>query len=71
MLRQIELICPIHLPLETVRCGHKVLIIVDLTVIVGDPQGIIDQQLMPHPHLLNIIILLIGFIITLNEGRHS
>jgi hypothetical protein len=40
-----------------------------ISLIVGDPQGILDQQFIPHPHLLNIIMLLIGFIITLNEDK--
>jgi hypothetical protein len=40
-----------------VRTGHKVLMKVgnNSLLIVGDPKGILDQQLMPHPiHLLNI-----------------
>jgi hypothetical protein len=31
----------------------------NILLIVGDLQGILDQQLMPHPnHFLNIIILI-------------
>ncbi len=42
--------------------GHKVLMEVDdnICLILGDLQGILDQQLRPRPiHLLNIIIILI------------
>jgi hypothetical protein len=47
-----------------VRAGHKVLLFDDnIFLIVGDPQGLLDQQLSPHPiHLLNIIIGLISYI---------
>ncbi len=41
------------------RAGHKVLVDVDgnILLIVGDLEGILDQQPRPHPiHLLNIII---------------
>jgi hypothetical protein len=38
---------------------------------VGDPRGIFDQLLMPHPiHSLNIIIILIKYIIiNLKENK--
>jgi hypothetical protein len=42
-----------------VHAGHEVLMEVDdnIVLIVGDQQGILDQQLRPHIiHLLNIII---------------
>jgi hypothetical protein len=47
--------------LETVteRSGHKVLIEVDdnISLIVGDPEGILDWQMKPHlRRSLNIII---------------
>jgi hypothetical protein len=33
----------------------------NVSLIIGDPQGILDQQLWPHPILLlNIIIILIN-----------
>ncbi len=41
--------------------GHKVLMEVDDNplIIIGDPQGILDQQLSPHSmHLSNILWLL-------------
>ncbi len=41
------------------HAGHEVLMEVDdnIVLIVGDQQGILDQQLRPHIiHLLNIII---------------
>ncbi len=65
MVRPIEL-APIHLPLEdvTVRAGRKVLMEVDdkSALIVGNLQGILGQQLRPHPvHLLNIIYLLLNY----------
>ncbi len=47
------------------RVGHKVLIKADdgISLIGGDPRGILDQQLRPHPiHILNIITILINFI---------
>jgi hypothetical protein len=35
-----------------------------ISIIFGDPQGILEQQLRPHPiRLLNIIIILITCII--------
>jgi hypothetical protein len=36
---------------ETVRVGNKVWMEVDdnMLLIVADPQGIIEKQLMPHP----------------------
>ncbi len=35
----------------------------NIALIVGNPQGILDQQLIPPPiQLLNIIILLLNFI---------
>jgi hypothetical protein len=45
--------------------GHNVLMVIDLYfLIVGDPQGILDQQLKTHPILsLNIIIMLNNYII--------
>jgi hypothetical protein len=48
-----------------VPAGHKVLMVVDyISLIVGDPQGFIDQLLWPNPiHLLIIIVILIGCII--------
>jgi hypothetical protein len=49
-----------------VRAGHKVLMEVDdsILLIVGDPQGIFDQQLRPHQiHLINITFLIINYII--------
>jgi hypothetical protein len=49
----------------TVHAGHKVLIEVDLYFTdVGDPGGILDQQLRPHPiHLQSLInIILISYI---------
>jgi hypothetical protein len=56
---------PIHLSLEevTVHAGHNVLMEVDnkISLIIGDPRGIIDQQVRPHAiHLLNIIITLMN-----------
>ncbi len=54
-----------HLSLEVVvHSGHEVLIEIDnyISLIVGDPLGILDQQLRPHPiHLLNIIIIFINY----------
>jgi hypothetical protein len=50
-----------------VQAGRKVLIEVDdnISLIVVDPQEILDQQLNPRPtYLLNIIIVLI------NENKH-
>ncbi len=49
----------IHMSLEqvTMRAGRKVLMYVDnnILLIVGDPQGILNQKLRPRPiHLLNI-----------------
>ncbi len=36
-----------------------------ISLIVGDPQGILDQQLRPHPiNVLNIIIILTDYVIT-------
>ncbi len=51
----------IYLSLEefVVHVGHKVLMEVynNSALIVGDPQGILGQQLWPHQvHFLNIII---------------
>jgi hypothetical protein len=51
-------VAPIHLSLDDiiVRAGHKILIEINnyISQIVGDPQGILDQQLMPYPiHLLS------------------
>jgi hypothetical protein len=57
----------ICLPLEgvAVRASHKVLMELDnnISLIVGYPQGVLGQQLRPHPiHLLNItIIILINY----------
>jgi hypothetical protein len=47
----------------TVNASHEVLMEVDdnMSLIVGDPQGILDQQLRPIP-LLNIIIILMNYI---------
>jgi hypothetical protein len=42
-----------------------------IALIVGDPQGILDQDLRPHPHLLDIIIILISYIIKLYKMRTS
>jgi hypothetical protein len=47
-----------------VRTSHKVLMEVEdnCALIVSDPQGILDQQLRPHPiHVLNIIFILITY----------
>jgi hypothetical protein len=44
-----------------VHTGYKVMLEVDgnILLIVGDPQGILDQQLGPRAiHLLNIIIFI-------------
>jgi hypothetical protein len=49
-----------------VRADRKVLMEVDYSssLIFGNPQGILSQQLRPRPiHLLNIIITLINWII--------
>ncbi len=59
-----------HLSLEevAVRAGHKVLMDVDdkILLIVGIPQGNLDQQLMPHPiHFLNIIFITLNICIKL------
>ncbi len=66
MVRPLEY-SPIHLSLEevTVHAGHKVLMEVDdnTLLIIGNPRGILDQQLRPHGiNLLNIIITLINYI---------
>ncbi len=55
------------LPLEevAVRAGHKVLMGVDdmISLIVGDPQGILDEQPRPHPiYLIDIVVLSINYI---------
>jgi len=52
----------IHLSLEevAVHAGHKVLMDVDdiILLIVGIPQGILDQQLRPRPiHFSNIMFI--------------
>jgi len=47
------------LPTVAICADHKVLMEVDdnISLTVCDAQGILDQQLRPHPiHLLNIII---------------
>jgi hypothetical protein len=46
---------------ESVHVGHNVLNKVDnISLIVGNPQGILEQLLRPRPiHLLNIIVILI------------
>jgi hypothetical protein len=44
-----------------VHAGHEVLMEIDnsILLIVGDAQGILDQQLRPHPiYSLNIVIIL-------------
>jgi hypothetical protein len=49
----------------TMPAGRTVSVEVDDNIlqIVGDPQGILDKQLRPHPiHLLNIIIVLNSYI---------
>jgi hypothetical protein len=46
----------------TVRAGHKVLMEAtnNISLVVGDPKGILDQQLKPHPmYLLDIITVVI------------
>jgi hypothetical protein len=46
-----------------VRAVHKVLIEVRHSILlnVGDPEGILDQQLKPHPiHSPNITVLIKG-----------
>ncbi len=61
MVRPIEK-APISLSLEqvAVRAGHEVL--TNISQIVSDPQGILDQQPRPRPiQLLNIIIILISY----------
>jgi hypothetical protein len=43
-----------------VHSGHEVLVEVDVNIllIVGNPKGILDQQLRPLPiHLSNIILI--------------
>jgi hypothetical protein len=48
-----------------VRVGRKVLMEVDdnILLIVSDPQGILDQQLRPHPsHLLKITINILNYL---------
>jgi hypothetical protein len=48
-----------------VCAGHEVSMDVgdNISLIVGDPQGILDQQFRPHPiDLLNIIIIVIVLI---------
>jgi hypothetical protein len=64
---------PIPLSLEEVNgcAGYKVLRDVDdiSALIVGNPQGILGNQLRPHPmHSLNIIIIMLinHYIIYLN-----
>jgi hypothetical protein len=50
----------------TVSAGHKVLMGIDynISLIVGDPQEILEEQLRPHPiPLLNISFILIDYII--------
>jgi len=45
-----------------VRAGHSVLAETDdnLALIVGNPQGILGQQLRPRPiHLSNIIVIIL------------
>jgi hypothetical protein len=44
-----------------VRAGHKVLMEADdnILMIIGDPQGILDQQLRLRPINLLIIVILI------------
>jgi hypothetical protein len=58
-------LAPLHLPMKDVVCPHhKVLVEVynNSALIVGDPQGILGQQLRLHPmYLLNIIITLVLF----------
>jgi hypothetical protein len=65
MVWPIEL-APICLPSKdvAVHCGHVVLMKVEgnALLIAGDPRGILDQQLRPHPiHLLIMIIMLIKY----------
>jgi hypothetical protein len=50
----------------TVSVGHKVLMEVDdsISLIFGNPQGILNQQLRPCPiHILNIFTILIDNIL--------
>jgi hypothetical protein len=63
MVKPIDL-APLHLPMKdaAVCADHKVLVEVynNSALIVGDPQGILGQQLRPHPiYLLNSIITLV------------
>ncbi len=56
------------LPLEkvAVRAGHKVLMGVDdmISLTVGDPKGVLDEQLSPHSiYIVNIVIISINYII--------
>jgi hypothetical protein len=49
----------------TVHAGHKVLMEAtnNISLVVGDPQGILDLQLKPYPmYLLDIITIIIIFI---------
>jgi hypothetical protein len=42
-----------------VHAGQKVLMVVDISLIIGDPQVILDQQFRPHPiDLVDIIIII-------------
>ncbi len=62
MARPIEY-ASVHLSFEkyALHAGHEVLTCILL--IVGNPQGILDWQLRPHPiHLSNIIIKIINLI---------
>jgi hypothetical protein len=70
MVKPIDL-APLHLPMKDVAvcADHKVLVKVynNSALIVGDPHGILGQQLRLHPmYLLNIIITLVLFKIIIN-----
>jgi hypothetical protein len=63
MVKPIDL-APLHLPMKdaAVCADHKVLVKVynNTALIVGNPQGILGQQLRLHPmYLLNITITLV------------
>ncbi len=69
------------LPLEevAVRAAHEVWMDVDnnISLILDDPRGILDEQLLHHPiHLLNIIIIrlinkIINYLIIFNDWGPS
>jgi hypothetical protein len=53
------------MPLVAICADHKVLMKIDdnISLTVCDAQGILDQQLRPHPiHLLNIIIIFMNYL---------